>query len=752
MSRLLRTSCAALGAAAASIQFAYAQSNLPTVVVEGGTVQQSTGDGVPIEATTAGPVQGYRALTASSATKTETPIEQIPQNITVIPRTVINDQSAVTVSEALRNVSNVQPLDTLVIGNVDQSPYRIRGFRADTWIDGFAGNLFVAGDRDGLVNVERIEVLKGPNAILYGGGAGSPLGGVINIISKMPLDRQRYEIGATVGSYGFWNPYFDINQPLNAERTALFRLTAEYTGSKSFIDVLETKRFNINPTLTLTNKTDTTLTLQGFISNHQQQAYPGLPVDGTLFGGYRVRRDLYIGPANIEPSYANIAGVTATFDHRFNNIWSTNIKARWSQSEINQLSQSPLFVGGGGLPAIPPSFFDLNNTEVFDKQKEFSVNPTLQAKFLAGPTRNTLLLGADYSQIKDSGFMNSDSLGNCNAFFGVFCPVPNFGPLPGPTLVNLANPIFWVPFYRPTPGVGEFTPYFNFSNTYITKGLYGQLQSTLYERVHIVVGARLASLDITYNEFSPFAPGTRKTDETKLLPRAGVVVDLIKGLSAYASYSQGMKWVPFSQTFAQPAPELSESIEGGLKFNWNDVFTGTVAVFQIDRQNVPFTVAFGVGALTAQRSSGFETDMIYQPNRNWSLLANYGFADTVFSEPSTEGGIAIPVGNKVPFVSEHSGRIWALYRFDPNVAPGWSVGAGVYAASGQYVDALNLWKTDGYYTIDAKVGYENQNFRAAVTVKNLTGQEYYTPYTWFGGQVAPSAPRMVYGQISYKFN
>ena len=99
-------------------------------------------------------------MTATSATKTDTPLERLPQNIVVIPRSVIDDQGSTTVSEAVTNVSNVRPPDTRMIGNVEQVPVKIRGFGAEMWTDGYPGNLFLAGDRDGLANVERIEVPK----------------------------------------------------------------------------------------------------------------------------------------------------------------------------------------------------------------------------------------------------------------------------------------------------------------------------------------------------------------------------------------------------------------------------------------------------------------------------------------------------------------------------------------------------------------------------------------------------------------
>ncbi len=705
---------------------------LPPIVIQG--------TGVPIEDTTAGPVQGYRALTAKSATRTSTPLEQIPQNIVVIPRTVIDSQSNVTLTETLRNVSNLQPMNSLNIGNVEQVPYKLRGFGAELWTDGFGGNLFVAGDRDGLVNVERVEVLKGPNAILYGGGGGAPVGGAINIVSKMPTDKAKYEAGITFGSYMFANPYIDVNQPLDANKNVLFRLTAEYTGSNSYIQVLDTRRFNINPTLTLTNREGTSLTLQGFVSEYHQQSYPGLPVTGTIVGDFQMDRSIFFGNPSIMPSYSKLSGITATFDHRFDETWSVNVKGRWSQSEMLQNSQSPFLdaTGTGGTPFIPNSTFDVNNIQMYDAQQEFSINPTIQAKFTAGPTKNTVLIGGDYSRVSEVGIMPVDTLGNVCFIIGFGCT---------PSTVNLQNPSFPYPYTFPYPGVGESMVLFNYNASYLTKGLYGQIQSTLYDRVHLVGGLRLGSIDITYNEYATGTLVPYVTSATRLLPRAGIVVDLTKGLSVYGSYSQGMKWVPFSQTFAQPAPEYSSTFETGVKVNINDALTGTVALFQIERTNVPVRISAFSANLTQQTSRGFEADLIYQPNRNWSVLVSYGYTDAFFTDPA---GTNIPAGNKLPYVPPYTARLWADYKFDESVVPGLSLGAGIYAAGGQYVDPQNQWKTGGYYTIDAKVGYENERVRAAITAKNLTNNQYLVPYSWFGGQVAPGAPLMVYGQLSFK--
>jgi iron complex outermembrane receptor protein len=185
--------------------------------------------GPPVVWTTAGPVSGYRALTAVTATKTDTPIERIPQSIQVIPRSVIDDQQPLTQSEALRNVSGVigMPTNTYV-----GSAYKVRGFPADRFVDGLP-NYFDGGDFVSLVNTERIEVLKGPSGILYQAGL-NPVGGIINSISKLPTPVRSYDAGFMAGGFGLWNPWFDINQPLNRDGTALFRVTGDFERSRDY--------------------------------------------------------------------------------------------------------------------------------------------------------------------------------------------------------------------------------------------------------------------------------------------------------------------------------------------------------------------------------------------------------------------------------------------------------------------------------------------------------------------------------------
>ena len=177
---------------------------------------------------------------------------------------------------------------------------------------------------------------------------------------------------------------------------------------------------------------------------------------------------------------------------------------------------------------------------------------------------------------------------------------------------------------------------------------------------------------------------------------------------------------PFTQAVTvNIAPEISKEREAGFKLNLVDQLTGTLAAFDIQRLNVPVITGAGIAVLSDQESKGYEADLIWQPNKNLKVLASYGHTDVVFSNSN----MGVPQGNKVPGVPENSGRVSVNYTFDWPALSGWSAGAGVYAASSQYVNAANLYKTPGYYTVDAKIGYNLAALDGLVQHQKLDGRE-----------------------------
>ena len=331
---------------------ALAQQSLPTIDIGARTprssqrtVPSTTGapslspssqDGPPIEQTTAGPVRGYQALT-TRATRFQTPIQELPMSVQVIPRKLIDDQQAISQAEVFRNVSGLQPVSPLFPGGIGPS---LRGMRAERYIDGLP-NYYDLGVRDLLVNVERIEVLKGPASILFQGGQ-SPVGGVVNIVSKLPTPDRFAEAGVRGGGYSYVSPYIDVNQPLTENKSVLFRLTAQYETTRSNIDVVHRRSYTINPTIKIAPTDATSLIVQGIITRRDQPDYAGLPAVGTIDRTfYAVRPTAFLSTPGLPSTGTSSSGVTLRFDHKFDEVFSTFTSARFSSSGIYEPSQIP---------------------------------------------------------------------------------------------------------------------------------------------------------------------------------------------------------------------------------------------------------------------------------------------------------------------------------------------------------------------------------------------------------------------------
>ncbi len=659
-----------------------------------------------------------------SATRTDTPIKQIPQSVHALKRTLLDDQQIINVSESLINVSGVVPRNVLYSPVIEGT--LIRGFRSEQLIDGFT-QYYNPGDRESTVNIDKIEVLKGSNALLYSGGSGSPVGGVVNLLSKLPQAKYFGEAGFRIGSDSFYQPFFDINQPLNDH--VLTRITGEYTNARHNIDMIETQRFNINPALTLTDNDKTRFTLQAKLSRWQQPEYQGLPATGSIAGAFRIRPDLFLAPANLPDSHSNADAVWAALDRQINRSWRLNLKARYAHAKFDEKIQT-LF-GSDGLsadrPLLPASSWALVNAELFQQQHERSVLGNLQGKFKLGPSENNLLLGADYSRLRDAGFIEGD-----------------FGPSGlGVGTLNLQAPVFDTPYSVPGPGLEN-----QFIEN-ITYGAYLQWQSTLYRHLHVLSGLRLGKVDIDFNNAQTGVHA--KTDTLKWLPRLGGVIDLNDEVSWFISYSAGMRGQPFVNFVDTPAPELSNHLETGLKFNVANQFSGQLALYQIERSQVAVTDSsdFQRRSVAAgqERSRGIEIDLLWQPCEGLNLLANYAHTDARFMDD--KAGVA--AGNRLAQVPDDAGRLWAHYRFQQNALQGFSLGFGVYARSGAYLSNNNRFKTAGYHSFDAALAYETGRFTWAATVKNLSDEDYFQPYGYFEGRVAPAPGRAGFVSVSIKY-
>lgn len=668
----------------------------------------------------------YRVANISSATRTDTPVKAIPQSIQIINRQLMDDQQTIMLSDALQNVSGVVARSALFSPVIEGT--LIRGFRAEQLTDGFT-QYYNPGDRESSVNVERVEVIKGANAIFYSGGSGSAVGGVINVVSKLPHAKASREIGFTAGSYDFYQPRIDINQPINEH--ALFRVTAEYTTAASHIDVINTQRYNINPALVLTNNDSTTFTLQGKFSHWQQPEYQGLPATGTIAGNFKIDPKTYIGTPNMPDSKSDTQAVWAKLEHHINQRLSLDIRARYSTSKFDELVQT-LFNNNSftaDTPLLAPSTWGLANGELFQQQRELSFAGNAIGKFDSEQFKNTVLIGGDHSVLHDDGFVEAAAI--------------NF--------VDLAQPPHFPLDYR-YPGARE-------NNQLMTNTLYGaylQWQSSIADRLHTLTALRLSSLQIEFED--KVSNHSNHTQTVKFLPRAGVVYDLTDNVSAFVGYSEGMRGQPFVNFGGTPTPELSKQLEAGFKFDMSSQFSGQVAVYQIDREQVavpnssnPNSALFIANG--RQRSQGIETDWMWQPFAALKLLGSYAHTNARFL--GNAGGIADH--NRVAWIPEDAGRLWANYQLPDPLPDGVSVGFGVTLNSGSYIAHDNAFKVGGYHSFDAMIAYEKPTFKLALTAKNLSDNDYFQPFQYFGGgyigggRVVPATGAALYFSGSVRF-
>jgi iron complex outermembrane receptor protein len=671
--------------------------------------------GATVQATTAGPVRGYEALTSVSATRTDLPIQNTPQSVVVLPRKVLDDQGATTISEALTNVSGVQPLNPITYGQLNP---KVRGFAAERVVDGLP-NYFDAGGRDLTINVERIEALKGPQGVLFSGGTNAT-GGVINVVSKMPTANRFVEVGTIAGGYRSFSPFFDINQPLNTDGTALFRMTGQYEDARSHIDVLERRSFTINPTLTLTNHAGTSLTIQANYSRRSQQDYSGLPTVGTIDrSAFSLRRNLFPANPNVPDATSDIASATATLDHAINATWSSSTIVRVATSNFSEPSQGLV----SNLPSAG-SVFDAYNLKIEEKTKEISFNSIIKGVFTSEAARHTLLMGVDYNRVADRGRMLGDFVGAPADFVT--------GQFPA--------------FISPT-GL-----YIDGDNKYAVMGATAQVQSSFYNRFHVVAGARLARIDVTDNDLTggrALVTGSSiaETQTTKMLPRVGVAFDVTRNVALFTGYSENMRPVPYLLSIDPMRPEQSKQIEAGVKVSTSFGLSATIAAFEVRRTNVPVASGFLSVQSGEQRARGVEMDTVYQPDANWSFLASYAYTETKVLNDTTPTF----VGATLPGVPRNAGRLWANYLVTDGGMKGLSVGAGVYGASGQTIELGQAWRTQAYATVDAKIAYERDGWKVGLFGKNLTDAKYFTRYEYFSGRVVPGPGRTVYATLSRKF-
>lgn len=682
----------ALLASAAYPAFAQAPINAPSWTVD--------------EIIVTGKRSTYVAPESTVGTRSRTPIIQIPQSIQVLTRSLIEEQDRRSLTDALVNVSGVvanKPEEGLLAGPL------VRGFPAEIYQDGLPmyGFTQAANDPTSLVGVARIDVVKGPTSTLYGGGVGSPLGGLINVETERPTQEVSGFAALRVGSYATYNPYGELNVPLSEGVSA--RIAAEYQHNESWIDQLKGERLSVQPALSFQLGPQTDLLIHGQYSRRSQLEYSGIPAAQALAG--EIDRNAFAGAPNGQPdTEIKSRMVTSLLRHSFSDDLRLNVSARYYDSDIPQYGS---FIYPDLYPADPatPTVYSILPLTMLNKVEEttFDANLSADQELLGG--RHSLLWGVNFDHTDFFSGMGFDGI-----------PVGS---------IDLADPVYNLAFGPKTPLSLTQT------DRYQTMATYIQDQAT-YGRLHLTGSLRYTRLKFREKE--------QATDETyhRFSPRIGATVDIVPGIALYAGYATAFRGAFGLISLEAPKPETSRNLEAGLKFALSELgLSGTVALFNQRRDNVATPDAANPLFSTQtgrQRAKGIEADMVWEPAPALSLMANYAYTDAAVVRDNV-----IPVGDTLPRVPRHHGRLAARYRVLDGMAQGLSFGAGITAFSARELTLPNSVSLPGYAVVDAQASYDFDRYTVAVSGVNLGGRKAFDTYQYFAFPVAmPNQPRSVY--------
>ncbi|BAZ54108.1 ferrichrome iron receptor [Nostoc sp. NIES-4103] len=672
------------------------------------TEQPTAQSDEPIELLVTGEQDSYLVPTASTATKTDTLLRDVPQAIQVIPQQVLQDQQVSRLNEALQNAPGV------IANNSERSAFE--GFT----IRGFSNrNIIRNGLRDdtnittnvNIENIEQIEVLRGPASVLFGqGGAG----GTINIVTKKPLSTPFYAIEGTIGSFDTYGGSIDLTGPLNDDRTFLYRLIASASTTDTFVDFFERERYSVAPSFTWLMSKNTQLTVETEYSDQKQPNDRGLPAVGTVLpnpnGEIPINRFIGEPFSDIDKNNRQSLRIGYNFEHRFSENWQLRNNFNFSYLSV---AQNSLF---------PTGLLDDNRTlerglfiSKFAEQT-YSLDTNVVGNFKTGSIDHKILFGIDLSR--------QLSYYEGRNFLQELDPIDIFNPI-----------------YR-RESAGAIIEEFPDTPT-ISQGLgfYLQDQIAFSENLKLVLGGRF---DIVTQELEDSQGQTSNFQQDEAFsPRVGIVYQPSQTVSVYANYSRSFEQVTgtsFDDRLFEP--ERGTQYEVGMKVDWTNNLSSTLALYQITRSNVlttDFRDPSGNSSIQTgeQRSRGIELDITGEIAPGWKIIGGYAYTDARVTEDNN-----IPEGNRINNVPEHAFSLWSTYEIQKGNLQGLGFGLGLFYVGEREADLENSFSLPSYVRTDAALFYRRNNFRAALNVQNLFDNEYFETAE-SDLRVFPGAPRTV---------
>ncbi|AFZ28786.1 TonB-dependent siderophore receptor [Gloeocapsa sp. PCC 7428] len=673
---------------------------------------QAASEDETIEIVVTGEQDGYLIPETATGTRTNTLTRDIPFSIQIVPQQVLREQQVQRLNDALRNVAGVQ---------AEQSPRsvfevpRIRGFGG---FDSF--NIVTNGLQDGnagaqvgVGNIERVEVLKGPAAVLF--SQGGP-GGTVNIVTKQPLSTPFYNVEASVGSFDTYSGLIDLSGPLDAANNVLYRFNTYGYRTDTFVDFFEIERYGFAPTISLRLDDNTDLTLEAEYNYFEQPNDRGLPARGTVLpnpnGELPISR--FLGEPSIDYVSPRTTRLGYSLEHRLNENWQIRNNFRVSLLRQPQNSVNPSFLQEDDR-TLERSLIIADQQDV----NTYVLNADMTGNFNTGSIDHQLLIGFDlYTSNTTSRFIERS-----------LSPIDIFNPV-----------------YSPS-NVGEVIAEYPLSGLNTDQyGIYVQDQITLFDNLKLLLGGRFDWVEQRTKEEGEL---TGSQSDDAFSPRVGIVYQPIQPISLYASYSRSFKQVTGSGLDNRLfEPERGTQYEVGTKVELSDRIAATLAYFNITRANIltadPVDPDFSI-QVGEQQSQGIEFDITGEIVPGWNIIAGYAYTNAEITEDNT-----YEVGNQINNVPNHAFNIWTTYEIQQGSLQGLGFGLGLFYVSEREGDLDNSFSLPSYFRTDAALFYNRGQFRVALNVRNLFDIRYFE--TAEGDlRVFPGEPLTLLGSVSWQF-
>lgn len=679
----------------------------------------------------------------------------MPQAIQVIGNEIIFQQQSIRLSDVIKNANGVY------VGSARggaQESFWSRGYDMSSNNMFKNGFRFNSGSIPEVASLEKVEILKGSAALLYGNVAP---GGILNMVTKMPTFKKGGEFTMQTGSYNFYKPSIDIYGPLN--HAIAYRFNGSYENSESFRDYVTKERYYVNPSFLfkINNKTD--ITLQGdYLSDDWT------PDFGTGSIGKQIAdvpRNAYLG-AKWSNGSTKQATASILVNHQFNSNWKLNFNSSFQNYKRTSIGTERIQPAANGNWNRPLG----RNKAV---EQIFANQISLQGNFKTWKIKHQLFTGIDteisYADAYTFRFFNPDVL-DVN---GEPVTVTIYGDPTNP--VNIFDPALYDATYDGPIMPSEVTRIVNTETTRL--GVYAQDLISFGEKFKALLGIRYSYQEakpITNNIATNTVTEEKIRNDRAFSPKVGLIYQPTKSISLFSSYSNSFTpntGIDINNEALKPS--IIDQIEVGIKNEfWKGKLTTNVTLYQIVNSNLVQTAEFDANgnintnpnlkALSGETTSkGIELDITYKPIDDFNIMAGYSYNDMRYTKTTGATGSFIE-GDRLVRTPANTANLSFFYTVQSGVLKDVSFGA-----IGNYIgNRVGGWNNqvdptqpngildreiplDGYTTIDVSLGYNWNQFSVLCKLSNITNELNYTVHENYS--VNPIAPRQIMTSLRYKF-